>query len=457
MTNPNLNIKLHANIAIIDDDAITIKRLRRILDNERYQVAAFTSPVRLINHVERAPCDLVISDVKMPGMNGFELMTKVRSRFPDIQFILITGYASIDDAITATKEGAYHYLAKPFTPEQLRQRVTEALAQSKLKSLGQPAISPATKAPLPVIIGKSKQIRHVDTMVRQIAPADCNVLITGDSGTGKELVARAVHAHSPRANGPFIAFNCGALTESLIANELFGHEKGAYTGAEESRAGLLEIANGGTLFMDEIGEIPQSMQVKLLRVLQEKEVLRVGGTRPIPLDVRIISATSKDLKAAMQHGAIREDFFFRINIFNIHLPPLRERREDIPLLAYHILNRLNAKNQKNVKAISHKTLSILTHYAFPGNVRELENILERAVAVCRSDTIASADLPTDLTELELQEYRRPETQLMTLEELEQDYIAHVLKLTDGVRTRTAEILGIDRASLWRKIKKFGLG
>lgn len=456
MTHQNSYKLMPAHIAIIDDDQMTIKRLRRILDNQRYRVAAFTSPVRLINHIEHAPCDLVISDVKMPGMNGFDLMTKVRSRFPDIQFILITGYASIDDAITATKEGAYHYLAKPFTPEQLRQRVTEALAQTKLKSQDRPTISPATKAPLPVIIGKSKQMRHVDTLVRQIAPADCNVLITGDSGTGKELVARAVHAYSPRANGPFMAFNCGALTESLIANELFGHEKGAYTGAEESRAGLLEMANGGTLFMDEIGEIPQAMQVKLLRVLQEKEVLRVGGTRPIPLDVRIISATAKDLKAAMHSGAIREDFFFRINIFNIHLPPLRERREDVPLLAYHILNRLNVKNQKSVKAISHKALSILTQYAFPGNVRELENILERAVAVCQSDTIAAADLPTDLTELELQEYKRPETQLMTLEELEQDYIAHVLKITDGVRTRTAEILGIDRASLWRKIKKFGL-
>jgi len=444
------------HIVIIDDEPIAIKRLRRILENQGYNVSAFTSPQRVLSHLENVPCDLVISDVKMPSMDGFELMAKVRSRFPDIEFILITGYASIAGAIEATPEGAFHYLPKPFTPEELRERVAEALNQSALKAGGQPGINPATKALIPVLIGQSKQMQQIETMVRQVSPADCNVLITGDSGTGKELVARSVHAFSPRANGPFMAFNCGALTESLLANELFGHEKGAYTGAEESRPGLLEMANGGTLFMDEIGEIPQAMQVKLLRVLQEREVIRVGGTRPIPLDVRIISATSKDLKAAVASGAIREDFFFRINIFNIHLPPLRERREDIPLLAYHILNRINKKAKKSIRAISHSALLVLKNYSFPGNVRELENMLERAVAVCQGDIISTADLPPDLAELELQEYKRPETHLMTLEELEQDYIAHVLKLTDGTRTRTAEILGIDRASLWRKIKKYGL-
>jgi DNA-binding NtrC family response regulator len=242
----------------------------------------------------------------------------------------------------------------------------------------------------------------------------------------------------------------------LIANELFGHEKGAFTGAESSRAGLLEMAHGGTLFMDEIGDMPPTMQVKLLRVLQEKEVLRVGGTHPIPLDVRVVSATAQDLQAAVDEGTMRSDFFFRINVFNIHMPPLREHQDDIPLLAYHVLHRVRGEGKAPVRAVSQEAMALLTNYPFPGNVRELENILERAAAICRDNVIHASDLPPDLVELELRDYKRPEGKLMTLEELEQDYIAHVLEQTGGYRRRTAEILGIDRASLWRKMKKYGI-
>jgi DNA-binding NtrC family response regulator len=444
------------SIVLIDDEPITLKRLRRILEKEGYRIAAFSSPQRALKHLEHAACDLVVSDVQMPGMSGLDLMIKVRSRLPDIEFILITGYATFDGAVEATKEGAFHYLAKPFTPEQLRQRVAQALSRVDTKAAARTAIDISTQPALPVIIGKSHEIRQVDALVRQVAPSEINVLITGESGTGKELVARSVHALSQRAKGPFVAFNCGALTETLIDNELFGHEQGAYTGAEKSSPGLLEMANGGTLFLDEIGEIPHAMQIKLLRVLQEKELFRVGGRTPIPLDVRFVSATSKDLKAAVADGSIRSDFFFRINVFNIQIPALNERREDIPLLAYHILNRIQQGGVRKVSAISRRAMALLTNYAFPGNVRELENLLERAVAVAQDEIIRVSDLPPDLAELELQEYRRPEGQMMTLEELEQDYIAHVLKLTDGARTRTAEMLGIDRASLWRKIKKYGL-
>jgi DNA-binding NtrC family response regulator len=443
-------------IILIDDEPVALKRIRRILENQGHRVAAFSHPRRVLQHLDKNHCDLVISDVKMPGMSGFDLMTKVRSRFPDIEFILITGFANIDDAVLATKEGAFHYLAKPFTPDQLRERVTQALEQCRLKESTQSPGTRVLKPNLPLMIGDSQQMRHVKAMVQQVAPAGCNVLITGDSGTGKELVARLLHGLSSRADGPFVAFNCGSLTESLIANELFGHEKGAYTGADSPHPGLLEMADGGTLFMDEIGDMPHVMQVKLLRVLQEKEVLRVGATKPIPLDVRVVSATSKDLKAAVETGAMRRDFFFRINVFNIHLPPLREHREDIPLLAYHILRRMQNRAETRITAISEKAVALLTHYAFPGNVRELENILERAVAVCRDKVIRASDLPPDLLQFELQDYKRPEGNRMTLEELEQDYIAHVLKQTDGVRHRTADILGIDRASLWRKMKKFGL-
>jgi DNA-binding NtrC family response regulator len=444
------------SIILIDDEPITLKRLRRILEKERYRIATFSSPQRAIKHLEQATCDLVVTDIQMPGMSGLDLMTKVRSRMPDIEFILITGYATFDGAVEATKEGAFHYLAKPFTPEQLRQRVAQALSRVDAKAAARMAAGTSSQPILPVIIGKSHKIRQVDALVRQVAPSDINVLITGESGTGKELVARSVHALSQRARGPFVAFNCGALTETLIDNELFGHEQGAYTGAEKSSPGLLEMANGGTLFLDEIGEIPHAMQIKLLRVLQEKELIRVGGRTPIPLDVRFVSATSKDLKAAVADGSIRSDFFFRINVFNIQIPSLNERREDIPLLAYHILNRIQQRGAKKVSAISQRAMALLTNYAFPGNVRELENLLERAMAVTQDEIIRVSDLPPDLTELELQEYKRPERKMMTLEELEQDYIAHVLKLTDGARTRTAEMLGIDRASLWRKIKKYGL-
>ena len=443
-------------ITIIDDEAVTLKRLRRILESLGHRVAAFSSPRRALKHLENNACDLVISDVKMPGMSGFDLLTQVRNRFPGVEFILITGYASLDDAVRAAKEGAFHYLAKPFTPDQLRERVAQALEQCRLRKAARPSDLASNDNRTPLMIGDSPQMRLVQEMVHQVAPTACNVLITGDSGTGKELVARMLHGLSPRASGPFVAFNCASLTESLIANELFGHEKGAYTGADNSRPGLLEIANGGTLFMDEIGDMPHVMQAKLLRVLQEKEVIRVGGTHPVPLDVRILSATSKDLKAAVDNGAMRRDFFFRINVFNIHLPPLRDRREDIPLLAYHILHQRQEQGRMGIEAISEQALSLLTNYAFPGNVRELENILERAVAVCQERIIRASDLPPDLVELELQDYQRPEGILMTLEELEQDYIAHVLKQTGGFRRQTADILGIDRASLWRKMKKFGL-
>ncbi|MBI9090548.1 MAG: sigma-54-dependent Fis family transcriptional regulator [Desulfobacterium sp.] len=445
------------HIVIIDDEPITLKQLRRILEKEGYQVAAFSNPQRALEQIKQNPCHLVISDVRMPTMDGLDLMTRVKARFPDMEVILITGYASLDGAVEATKEGAFYYLEKPFTPDQVRDRVKQALKLRQAKEGASDHSADGTKdTQSPVIIGESSKIRDVVSIIQQIGPTDCNVMITGDSGSGKELVARAIHATSKRAKGPFVAFNCGALSETLIDNELFGHEKGAFTGAETRSTGLLEAAGGGTLFLDEIGEMPHTMQVKLLRVLQEGELIRVGGNRPIPVDVRIVSATAVDVKAAVDGGVFRKDLYFRVNVVNIELPGLSERKEDIPLLAYHILSRLNRRGGKDIKAISQKAMALLSNYAFPGNVRELENILERAVAVCQGDVIRACDLPPDLIELELQVYKRPDEQFMTLVELEQDYIAHLLKITGGVRTKTAEILGIDRASLWRKIKKHGL-
>ncbi|MBF0232022.1 MAG: sigma-54-dependent Fis family transcriptional regulator, partial [Desulfamplus sp.] len=422
-----------------------------------YHVSAFSNPQRALQHIEQTPCHLVITDVRMPAMNGLELMTRIKSRFPNIEVILITGYASLDDAVEATKEGAFYYLAKPFTPDQVRERVKDALKLRDTRKIASGNSSAGIDDAQPsVIIGQSSKIREIVSIIQQIGPTDCNVMITGDSGSGKELVAKAIHNASGRANGKFLAFNCGALTETLIDNELFGHEKGAFTGAQSRSVGLLESASGGTLFLDEIGEMPHSMQVKLLRVLQERELIRVGGNRPVPIDVRIVSATAVDVKAAVNGGAFRKDLYFRINVVNIKLPGLSERKEDISLLAYHILSRLNRRGCKEIVAISQKAMSILSNYAFPGNVRELENILERAVAVCQGDVIRACDLPPDLIEFELQTYRPPDEQMMTLAELEQDYISHLLKITGGARTKTADILGIDRASLWRKIKKYNI-
>jgi len=444
-------------IVVVDDEPITLKQLRRILEKEGHRVSAFSNPRRALDHIESNPCDVLISDVRMPAMDGMELMTRVKARFPDIEVILITGYASLDGAVEAVREGAFHYLEKPFTPDRVRERVGQALDLLAARRSARPgAHGEGRNDAGPVIIGQGPRIREVVSIIGQIGPTECNVLITGDSGSGKELVARAIHAVSRRSAGPFLAFNCGALSETLIDNELFGHEKGAFTGAESRGIGLVEAASGGTLFLDEIGEMPTAMQVKLLRVLQEGELMRVGGSRPVPVDVRIVSATAADIKAAVGEGTFRKDLYFRINVVNIKLPGLAERREDIPLLAYHILSRLNRQGGKNIQAISEKAMALLSGYAFPGNVRELENILERAVAVCQGELIRECDLPPDLVALELQAYRPPDETFMTLSELERDYMAHLLKITGGARSRTAEILGIDRASLWRKMKKYGL-
>ncbi|MBN2419459.1 MAG: sigma-54-dependent Fis family transcriptional regulator [Deltaproteobacteria bacterium] len=443
-------------IIVVDDEAIVLKNLRRMLEKSGHAVSTCINPVKALEQIGSESFDIVISDIRMPYMDGLSFLNRVKTIAPEIEVILITGYASMDGAIEATKYGAYHYLPKPFTPEQIRQRVESALQEKRLRDEGRNTLKRSSHATAPVIIGKSPSILRINDIIRQIAPTDCNVLISGESGTGKELAARLIHAASDRGDAPFVAFNCAAFNEELVGNELFGHEKDAYTGATSKKAGLFETADGGTVFMDEIGDMPLSMQIKLLRVIQEREILRVGGTTPIPIDVRIIAATAKDLKAAADAGTFRYDLFFRLNVVNIVIPRLTERREDIPLLAYHILEKCLKKTKKKVRAISEEAMEVINNYTFPGNIRELENILEHAAAMCRSDVIHVHDLPSDLSQIKLYSYRKSHDTLLKLEELEHDYISHVLQITGGAKKITAEILGIDRASLWRKMKKYGL-
>lgn len=456
MPTENSKENITGRIIVVDDEPIVLKNLRRILEKSGYTVSTCINPVKALEYIENESYDVVISDIKMPYMDGLSFLNRVKSVAPEVEVILITGYASLDGAIEATKYGAYHYVSKPFTPDEIRNRVEKALKEKKILEEGRNSRKNADFPNQPVIIGKSPVIRRTKEIIYQIAPTDCNVLISGESGTGKELAARLIHACSNRGKSPFIAFNCAAFNEELIDNELFGHEKDAFTGATALKAGLLETANGGTVFLDEIGDMPFSKQIKLLRVIQEREILRVGGTTPIPIDVRIIAATAKDLKAAADSGDFRSDLFFRLNVVNIILPELTEHREDIPLLSYHMLEKCLKKTKKKIRAISGDAMELIKNYTFPGNIRELENIIEHAVAMCRTDIIHVHDLPPDLSQFKFYSYQKSPENLLKLEELEQDYISHILQITGGAKKVTAEILGIDRASLWRKMKKYGL-
>jgi DNA-binding NtrC family response regulator len=451
--NENSSESFLARILVVDDDEVTCKNLRRILTKAGYCVVTHSNSARALEDLHHNSFDLLVSDLRMPYMDGLTLLDEAKRFSPQLEVILITGYATVQEAVFATKKGAFHYLSKPFTPEELRQVVGAAIEQKRLREPEPPSSFSDTNVD---IIGQSPKIRHLAEVVRQIAPTDCNVMITGESGTGKELVARAIHSQSARADGPFVAFNCGAFSEELIANELFGHEKEAFTGASNRRAGLLEVANKGTLLLDEVGEMPLSMQVKLLRVIQEREVIRVGGTVPVPLDVRFIAATARNLRTAALEGSFRQDLYFRLDVVNITVPKLAERRDDIPVLAQYFLKKFSHRMNKTIHVIAQETMEVLKDYAYPGNVRELENIIERAVAVSTGEMILVRDLPPDLARFELRPYRRKSDSGWTLDEIEKDYIVRVLQFTGGNRTQAAEILGIDRTSLWRKMRKHRL-
>ncbi|MBW2472627.1 MAG: sigma-54-dependent Fis family transcriptional regulator [Deltaproteobacteria bacterium] len=450
-------MKEKPRILVVDDEKVALNNLVYILKKEDYEVTGTQSGPRALVLLEEQEFDLVLTDLKMEKVDGMQILKRSKELQPDTEVVMIIGYATVDSAISAMKAGAYHYVAKPFKLDEVRKVAHEALEKKRLKyenirlreQLGRFEGTPQ-------IITTNPLMKQIVEMAKQVAATDTNIVITGESGTGKELFANLIHLNSTRKKGPMLSLNCGAFTEELLANELFGHEKGAFTGAETEKKGLVEMVDTGTLFLDEIAEMPLPMQVKLLRVIQEKELIRLGGVQPIKVDVRFVCATNRDLQEEVKLGHFRQDLYFRVNVISIEIPPLSARKDDLPLLAYHFLKKYTKLMGKDVSEISEEAIDLLMHYDFPGNVRELENIIERGVALTQGHAIEKNHLPDDLRGAALQTFRKREGKYPSLEEMEKSYIQWVLKEVGENKTEAAKYLGIDRVSLWRKLKKLGL-
>ena len=446
------------HILVIDDEAIALSNMSHVLIKEGYDVTTCKDGESGLNALRHTRFDLILTDLHMPGIDGMDVLQHVHVTTPETPVIMITGHATLDSAVKAMKRGAYHYIAKPFRLDEAREIVKSALEFGRMKNENRELRQTIeTLSNQTTIITQDLAVQRLLETARQIAATDTSVVINGESGTGKELMARFIHEHSPRAKGPFVAFNCGALHEELAASELFGHEKGAFTGATARKIGLFEAADGGTLFLDEVTEMPLLMQVKLLRVLQEHELMRVGSTEPVNINVRVVAASNRDLKDAVDKGLMRDDLYFRLNVVTLSLPPLRERREDIPLLAYYMLRKYSTIIGHDVQEITPEAMQRLIEYDFPGNIRELSNFIERGVALSSGPELGIEHLPQSLGALTVRVFT-PEiaTPPTTLEEQETEHILSVLRMADGNRTKAAKMLGIDRVSLWRKLKKLGI-
>jgi len=435
------------HILVVDDAPNTLEVLRRNLESQGYRV--FTAPgvVEAIKILDATPVDLVITDLKMPRVSGLDLVRHVRENFKDTEVMMITGYATVEGAVRAVKTGAQEYLPKPFTDGELFSAVRRALDKLHVRRAGNAKLRRPPRNAYG-LLGESAEIRTVFEAIAKVAPTSATVLITGESGTGKELVARAIHYSSPRASAPFVPVNCGGIPEQLLESELFGYVKGAFTGATESRAGFFQTADGGTIFLDEISDTSPSMQVKLLRVLQDKEICMVGARRTRKVDVRILAATNKDLLSLVKKGAFREDLFFRLNVITIPVPPLRQRGNDILLLAHHFATKFAEELGKPTPRFSDSALQVLRNYYWPGNVRELENVIQRLMVMTDGDVMEVPDMPPLMRFSALRE-----TGLnRTLAEVEAEYIRNVLASVDGNKTQAARILGIDRKTLREKLR-----
>jgi len=438
-----------ANILIVDDEAVVRDSLRKWFSEEVYNVDTAASAKETLLKLPAERWDLALLDIKMPGMDGLELQRKMREAHPEIIIIIMTGYASVETAVQALKDGAYDYITKPFDPDDLTRVVHKALEHYRMKQENLRLRESLEELQAVELVGQGAPMKRVLELIRTVAPTETTVLITGESGTGKELVARAIHNLSMRRYMPLVVIHCGALTETLLESELFGHEKGAFTGAHYRKKGKFEVAEGGTVFLDEISDISLKTQTDLLRVLQEKEITRVGGTQPLKVDFRAVAATNKDLEAKVRDGTFRPDLFYRLRVFEIPVPPLRDRREDIPLLADHFVRKYARAMNRPVMGVSKSALDLLMHYDWPGNVRELENAIERAMVIGHGPELQASDFP-----LQIGTAPQPAGG-QALEDVERAHILRVLEACNWNQSMAARVLKIDRVTLYNKIKKYG--
>lgn len=451
-------MKEKPRILVVDDELIVRESLSDWLLESGYEVEAVEDGFKAIGEVKKKKWDLLLVDLKMLGMDGIDVMREVKRISKELPVVIITGYPTVDSAVQAMKEGAYDYIIKPFNPEEIDLVIRNIIAhQNLVKENIYLRQELKRRYQFKDIIGKSRKMQEVLVLVKTVAKSSSTVLIQGESGTGKELIARAIHSTSPRSKRPFIAVSCAALPETLLESELFGHEKGAFTNAISLRKGKFELADKGTLFLDEVGDMSQETQADLLRVLEEREFTRIGGSELIKVDVRVISATNKELKKLVSEKKFREDLYYRLNVVDIQVPPLRERREDIPLLAEHFLTKYSIENKKGIEFIDEDALRLLMRYNWPGNIRELENVIERAVVVAKKDFIGPDELPPSVK-------GKPKEALkssvadhnLSLQEIEKRHISQVLEATNWNIKEAANTLRIDRATLYNKIKKYKL-
>lgn len=448
------------NILIAEDEAITLKHITYALEKEGFTVTGVSNGLDASERLRQEEYDIVIADIKMPGKDGLTLLAEIKESHPETDVLIITGFGSIESAVDAMKRGATDYITKPFNLDELILKVKKVEEKKRLE-LENAALRITLTPPSPAgkvttvagfsFIARSRRMRRVLELTSSITNSDCNVLLTGESGVGKGLVAKIIHYTSQRKEASFLALNCAVFTEELLASELFGHERGAFTGAVTSKKGLIEIAAGGTLFLDEIAEMSVSLQAKLLKVIEDREFIRVGGTRTLKADVRFIAATNQNLNSLISSGKFREDLYYRLNVMDIYIPPLRERREDIVPLARFFLSKYSAKTGKKIGRFSSEATDILMSYGFPGNVRELENIIERAVILEGSSEITALSLPQSIRLFQVETI--DPNRIRTIDEINKDYAEKILEYSENNRSKAAELLGISRTSLWRILKK----
>jgi DNA-binding NtrC family response regulator len=446
-----------AKILIVDDESTITGALEVILGEQGYRVKTAGKVSRAVELLHEQPFDLVFTDLRLPDASGIDLLTQVKAFSPETEVVLMTAHGSLDVTIEAIKKGAYYYLEKPFTPDQVVMLVGRALefAAVREENRNLKRVISADSETFGMI-GRSQAMRQIHETIRTTAASEASVLIVGESGTGKELIATAFHMQSDRAGKPFVRINCAAIPADLIESELFGYQKGAFTGADRDKRGLIEATSGGTLLLDEVAEMPAHLQTKLLRVLQERRLRRLGGEREISVDFRLITATNRDARQAMRDGLMREDLYFRISTICIKVPPLRERLDDLLLLAEHFLHRYGLKYNRRIRGISQAALTLLSKYDWPGNVRELESVIERAVLYCQEEFIHPTHLPEHLQGSRPRHFKCEIPAYLTMEEIEQEAIKQTLERTHNNVKKTAQILNLHRPTLYRKLKKFGI-